>query len=67
MSETGMNVSNPLNGLRKAVTIGLPLPGVQVRICDDNGKELGVNQTGNLLVKGENVFKGYWKLPEKTK
>ena len=45
MTETGMNVSNPLNGLRKAGTIGLPLPGVQVRICDDNGKELGVNQT----------------------
>lgn len=66
MSETNMNTSNPLNGQRKPGTVGLPLPGIQVRVNDDQGHTLGNNQIGNLQVKGNNVFKGYWKLPEKT-
>lgn len=67
MTETGMNTSNPLEGPRKPGTVGLPLPGVSCRIVDSNGSELDNNQTGDLLVKGENVFKGYWQMPEKTR
>lgn len=65
MTETGMNTSNPVDGERLAGTVGLPLPGVTARIVDENNTaiEQGV---GALQVKGENVFKGYWKLPEKT-
>ena len=66
MSETNMNTSNPLNGERKPGTVGLPLPGVSVRVVDDNNTALPVGEIGNLQVRGENVFKGYWKLPEKT-
>ena len=65
MTETGMNTSNPVDGDRLAGTVGLPLPGVSARIVDDENNviEQGV---GALQVKGDNVFKGYWKLPEKT-
>jgi len=66
MTETNMNTSNPLNGERKAGTVGLPLPGVEVRIVDENGKNLPNNQIGDLQVRGENVFIGYWQMPEKT-
>jgi malonyl-CoA/methylmalonyl-CoA synthetase len=57
MTETGMNTSNPLHGERKPGTVGLPLPGVEIRIADE---------IGNLQVRGPNVFAGYWKLPDKT-
>ncbi len=66
MTETNMNTSNPLDGERKPGTVGPPLPGVEVRICDDDGKPLGVNEIGNLQVRGPNVFIAYWKMPEKT-
>lgn len=66
MSETNMNTSNPLNGERKAGTVGLPLPGVEVRVVDDQNRPLPAGAVGNLQVRGENVFKGYWKLPDKT-
>lgn len=66
MSETNMNTSNPLNGKRKPGTVGLPLPGVEVRIVNDEGQELSTGEIGNLQVRGKNVFKAYWKLPEKT-
>ena len=62
MSETNMNTSNPVQGERKPGTVGPSLPGVEVRIVDDNGEELEKNSIGNLLVKGPNVFKGYWKM-----
>ncbi len=57
MTETNMNTSNPLDGERRAGTVGMPLPGVGVRI---NGK-------GVIEVKGPNVFVGYWRNPEKSK
>jgi malonyl-CoA/methylmalonyl-CoA synthetase len=57
MTETGMNTSNPLHGARKPGTVGLPLPGIEVRIADD---------IGELQVRGPNVFNGYWNLPDKT-
>jgi malonyl-CoA/methylmalonyl-CoA synthetase len=66
MTETNMNTSNPLDGERRAGTVGFPLPGVEVRIADDDGNILGVNETGVLEVRGPNVFKGYWRMPEKT-
>lgn len=67
MTETNMNTSNPLNGLRKPGTVGPPLPGVEVRVTDDAGQELGIGDIGNLEVRGPNVFTGYWKLPDKTR
>jgi len=66
MTETGMNTSNPIAGVRKAGTVGPPLPGVETRILDDSDKPVGIDSPGNLLVRGENVFQGYWQLPEKT-
>ncbi|WP_029004689.1 malonate--CoA ligase [Azorhizobium doebereinerae] len=67
MTETGMNTSNPYDGARIAGTVGYPLPGIEVRIADPaTGAILGPEEIGSIEVKGPNVFKGYWKLPEKT-
>ena len=66
MTETNMNTSNPLDGLRKPGTVGPPLPGVDVRIASDTGEPLAPGVIGNIEVRGPHVFKGYWKLPEKT-
>jgi malonyl-CoA/methylmalonyl-CoA synthetase len=66
MSETGMNCSNPLNGERRPGTVGPALPGVEVRICDRDGKPLAPGEVGTIEVRGPNVFKGYWGMPEKT-
>ena len=66
MTETNMNTSNPLDGERKAGTVGPPLPGVEVRITDDDGNLLPRDEIGNLQVRGPNVFIGYWKMPDKT-
>ena len=68
MTETNMNTSNPYDGERVAGTVGLPLPGVSVRVTDpETGKELAREEIGMIEVKGPNVFKGYWRMPEKTK
>jgi malonyl-CoA/methylmalonyl-CoA synthetase len=67
MTETGMNTSNPLNGDRRAGTVGLPLPRVEARIAGEGGQILPVGETGVLEVRGPNVFKGYWQMPEKTR
>ena len=66
MTETNMNTSNPISGQRKPGTVGPPLPGVEVRVVDDNENDLSINEIGNLFVRGPNVFEGYWKMPEKT-
>lgn len=66
MTETNMNTSNPLEGERRAGTVGFPLPDVEVRITDEDGKILPTNEAGVLEVKGPNVFQGYWRMPEKT-
>ncbi len=66
MTETGMSCSNPLNGDRRAGSVGPPLPGVEVRIIAEDGSLLPYGEVGLLEVKGDHVFKGYWKLPEKT-
>jgi malonyl-CoA/methylmalonyl-CoA synthetase len=67
MTETSMITSNPYDGERRAGTVGFPLPGVEVRVCDpETGTELPVGEIGVLEVKGPNVFQGYWRMPEKT-
>ncbi len=67
MTETNMNTSNPYRGNRVAGTVGLPLPGVEVRIRDPKTREpLADGETGSIEVRGENVFQGYWRMPEKT-
>jgi malonyl-CoA/methylmalonyl-CoA synthetase len=67
MTETGMLTSNPLSGARIAGSCGQPLPDVELRISDDKGTVLGADQVGVIEVRGPNVFKGYWQMPEKTK
>ncbi|MCB1842863.1 MAG: AMP-binding protein, partial [Halioglobus sp.] len=66
MTETGMNTSNPLVGERRPGTVGLALPGVEVRVCGEGGAVLPANEVGDLQVRGANVFCGYWKMPDKT-
>ncbi len=65
MTETNMNTSNPYDGDRRAGTVGFPLPGVELRVLDD-GKPVAPGAVGVLEVRGPNVFKGYWQMPEKT-
>jgi malonyl-CoA/methylmalonyl-CoA synthetase len=68
MTETNMNTSNPYDGERVPGAVGHPLPGVSVRVTDpETGKDLGRETIGMIEVKGPNVFKGYWRMPEKTK
>ncbi|MBS0125022.1 malonate--CoA ligase [Thetidibacter halocola] len=67
MTETSMNTSNPYDGERRAGTVGFPLPGIEVKVCDaETGAEMPTGEIGVLWVRGPNVFKGYWKMPEKT-
>jgi malonyl-CoA/methylmalonyl-CoA synthetase len=66
MTETCMNISNPLHGERRPGSVGLPLPGVEARIADKDGKPLPPGEIGNVEVRGPNVFIGYWRMPEKT-
>ena len=65
-TETNMNTSNPYRGARIAGSVGLPLPGVEIRIADDDGHAMPQGEIGMIEVRGPNVFKGYWKMPEKT-
>ncbi len=67
MTETNMNTSNPCIGVRKSGTVGMPLPGVEVRITDPaTGLPLLPGEIGMIEVRGPNVFKHYWRNPEKT-
>jgi malonyl-CoA/methylmalonyl-CoA synthetase len=67
MSEAGMIASNPLEGERKGGTVGLPLPGVSVRIADEADRALPQGAVGGIQIRGSNVFRGYWRMPEKTR
>src|SRR6056297_3098469 len=67
MTETNMNTSNPYDGERRAGTVGFALPGVELKITNpDTGKTLPDGEVGQIEVRGPNVFKGYWQMPEKT-
>ncbi|WP_097156045.1 malonate--CoA ligase [Cohaesibacter gelatinilyticus] len=67
MTETNMNTSNPYDGGRRAGTVGFPLPGVELKITDpESGDLLPAGEVGQIEVRGPNVFKGYWQMPEKT-
>ena len=67
MTETNMNTSNPYDGDRVAGTVGFPLPGTEVVVTDpETGAELPQGDIGMIEVRGPNVFKGYWRMPEKT-
>ena len=67
MTETNMNTSNPYDGERRAGTVGFPLPGVEVIVTNqENGQILPSGEIGVIEVRGPNVFKGYWEMPEKT-
>ena len=68
MTETNMNTSNPYDGERVPGAVGHALPGISVRVTDpETGKVLAPETIGMIEVKGPNVFKGYWRMPEKTK
>ncbi|WP_354546127.1 malonyl-CoA synthase [Roseovarius sp. MBR-78] len=67
MTETNMTTSNPYDGDRRAGTVGFPLPGVELRITDpESGVEVAQGEVGMIEVRGPNVFRGYWNMPEKT-
>ncbi len=67
MTETNMITSNPYDAERRAGTVGFPLPGVEVRIADAvSGAILPQGEIGVIEVRGPNVFRGYWQMPEKT-
>jgi malonyl-CoA/methylmalonyl-CoA synthetase len=74
MSETAMLTSNPYapdprygnQDERCGGTVGFPLPGVSLRVQGDDGKALANGEIGGIQVKGPNIFKGYWRMPEKT-
>ena len=67
MTETNMSTSNPYEGERRAGTVGFPLPGIELKITDSTtGETLPQGDIGEIEVRGPNVFKGYWQMPEKT-
>ncbi|MEQ8361984.1 MAG: acyl-CoA synthetase [Cyclobacteriaceae bacterium] len=66
MTETLMNISNPYVGERRAGTVGFPLPGTSVKIITPEGKEAGVDEEGEIHIKGPNVFSQYWNRPDAT-
>ena len=67
MTETNMSTSNPYDGDRRAGTVGFPLPGVELRIADaKTGAPLADGEIGIIELRGDNVFLGYWEMPEKT-
>lgn len=66
MTETGMNTSNPLAGERRPGSVGHPLPGVSLRIAGPDDRPLPPGETGEIQLRGPNVFAGYWGLPDKT-
>lgn len=67
MSEAGMITSNPLHGERRAGSVGLPLPGVTLRVADDRDRALPAGEVGSIQIRGPNVFLGYWRMSGKTR
>lgn len=66
MTEMGMAISNPYRGKRKPGYIGQPLANVTIRIADENNQPVAEGTSGEIQVKGPNIFKEYWQKPEAT-
>ena len=66
MTETSMLSSNPLDGERRPGSVGPPLRDIDIRVTDDADRPVAAGEIGALQVRGPNVFKGYWQMPEKT-
>jgi len=66
MTEIGMAISNPYHGERKPGSVGQPLPGVEIRLADENDEPVAAGLPGEIQIKGANVFKEYWNRPEET-
>jgi len=66
MTEVNMATSNPHDGDRRAGTVGLPLPGVELKVCDAEGRDVPRGEVGVIELRGPNVFKDYWNMPDKT-
>jgi malonyl-CoA/methylmalonyl-CoA synthetase len=66
MTETGMLTSNPLQGERRAGSVGPALPGTEVRVMDDDDEPVAAGTIGHVQVRGANVFAGYWRMPDKN-
>jgi malonyl-CoA/methylmalonyl-CoA synthetase len=67
MTEIGMALANPLDGERRPGSVGVPLPGVEVRLVDEDGEAVDEGAPGELEVKGANVFSEYWRRPDETR
>lgn len=66
MTEANISTSNPYAGPRRAGTVGLALPGVEIRVVGEDGRELAQGEIGTIQIRGPNVFKGYWNMPART-
>lgn len=66
MTETNMTTSNPYEGERRAGTVGMPLPGIGLRLLGEDGREVGPGGIGMIEVRGPSIFSGYWRMPDKT-
>ncbi|MBD0355606.1 MAG: AMP-binding protein [Rubrobacter sp.] len=66
-TESGLNVSNPYDGPRKFGTVGFPLPGTELSIVDEEGRCLSPGEDGEIVLRGPQVFSGYWGLPDATR
>jgi malonyl-CoA/methylmalonyl-CoA synthetase len=67
MTEIGMALANPLHGERRPGTVGMPLPGVEVQVVDEQGARVPPGTPGELEVRGANVFLEYWRRPDETR
>jgi malonyl-CoA/methylmalonyl-CoA synthetase len=65
-TESGLSVSNPYEGPRKFGSVGLPLPGTELAIVDGEGQGLSPGDAGEIVLRGPQVFSGYWHLPDAT-
>src|SRR5262245_530726 len=66
MSETLMNTGNPYDGERRAGSVGLPFPGISVKLLNDQMLPVAEGEVGEVYIRGPNVFTGYWRRPEAT-
>lgn len=66
-TETGLDISNPYEGDRRPGAVGFPLPGVELAVVDGHGREIPRGTVGEIVLRGPQVFAGYWRRPEETR